>query len=251
MLKRLLDIVFSVVGLVFAAPVILPAMFLIWIQDLHSPLYIANRVGLNGSLFRMVKLRSMLVNADKAGIDSTSTKDPRITSVGQFIRNWKLDEISQLWNVLTGQMSLVGPRPNVQSETSRYTEVEKGLLTVKPGITDISSIVFSDEGEILKDSADPDLDYNRLIRPWKSRLGLLYIEHRSTRLDLALVAITVLAILSKPTALRLLDKIMVRIGSPDELRRIAMRQSALIPSAPPGASAPVTAADMYGQKALV
>ena len=126
----------------------------------------------------MVKIRSMIINADKTGVDSTSSDDMRITSVGKVIRKLKLDELSQLWNVLIGDMSLVGPRPNVKSETDLYTKIEKNLLNVKPGITDFSSIVFSDEGDILSGSDDPDLLYNQLIRPWKSRLSLFYIEKR-------------------------------------------------------------------------
>jgi lipopolysaccharide/colanic/teichoic acid biosynthesis glycosyltransferase len=108
----------------------------------------------------------------------------RITPVGQFIRGYKLDELTQLWNVLKGEMSLVGPRPNVKRETDLYTKVEKDLLTVKPGITDFASIVFSDEGEILSGQSDPDVSYNQLIRPGKSRLGLFYIKVRSIKTDI-------------------------------------------------------------------
>ena len=119
----------------------------------------------------MYKLRTMIINADSTGVDSTSSNDNRITSVGKFIRKFKIDEISQLINVLLGDMSLVGPRPNVLREILMYTDLEKELLTVKPGITDFASIVFSDEGEILSDSDDPDIDYNQLIRPGKGYLG--------------------------------------------------------------------------------
>ena len=102
-------------------------MFLVWRQDGHSPFYIAPRVGKGERIFRMVKLRSMVINADKSGVDSTSGNDSRITSVGHFIRRYKLDELTELWNVLLGDMSLVGPRPNVQRETNLYSEVEKEL----------------------------------------------------------------------------------------------------------------------------
>jgi len=107
----------------------------------------------------------MVVNADKSGVNSTSANDNRITAIGRFVRNFKLDEISQLWNVLLGDMSLAGPRLNVLNETDRYTPVERHLLDGRPGMTDIPSIVFSDEGAILENSDDPDLDYNWLIRP--------------------------------------------------------------------------------------
>lgn len=246
MLKRAIDVVLSALGLLAASPVLLPTMLLVWLQDYHSPFYIANRVGLRGRPFRMVKLRSMVVNADRSGVDSTSANDRRITAVGHFIRRFKLDELSQLWNVLTGDMSLVGPRPNVQSEVGRYTEEESGLLEARPGVTDISSIVFSDEGNILADSADPDLDYNRLIRPWKSRMGLLYIEKQSLAVDLALIGLTALAIVSKQRALALLTRLLRALDAPDELIEVAARQRALLPHPPPGAERPVIAADLYG-----
>ncbi len=113
MLKRSLDIVASALGLVVASPALLPALAAIWLQDRFSPFYIAPRVGKDGRPFHMVKLRSMVVGADRNGVVSTSAKDPRITAIGRFIRAYKLDELSQLWNVLVGHMSLVGPRPNV------------------------------------------------------------------------------------------------------------------------------------------
>src|SRR5258706_11897139 len=151
MFKRLFDVVLSFFGLAAASPVLVPTTIAVWLQDFHSPFYIAPRVGMGGRNFRMVKLRSMVINADRTGVDSTGAADRRITAVGRFIRRYKLDELTQLWNVLLGDMSLVGPRPNVKRETDLYTEVEKGLLAAQPGITDFSSIIFSDEGEILAD----------------------------------------------------------------------------------------------------
>ena len=112
-MKRLLDICVSLIGLLALSPVLLPVIFLVWRQDGHSPFYIAPRVGKGERIFRMVKLRSMVINADKSGVDSTSGNDSRITAVGHFIRRYKLDELTELWNVLLGDMSLVGPRPNV------------------------------------------------------------------------------------------------------------------------------------------
>ena len=150
MIKRLVDILASFFGLLITSPILLPVMFLIWKEDKKSPFYIAPRSGRNDMIFKMVKLRSMVVDADKSGVDSTSGNDMRITPIGHKIRRYKLDELIQLWNVLIGDMSLVGPRPNVKSETDLYTDIENGLLLVRPGITDFSSIVFSDEGEILE-----------------------------------------------------------------------------------------------------
>lgn len=246
MVKRLIDFFSSAFGLLLVAPVMLPVMLLVWLQDRHSPFYIADRAGYRGKIFRMVKLRSMVINADSSGVDSTSANDRRITAVGHFIRRFKLDELSQLWNVMIGDMSLVGPRPNVASEVARYTEEEMGLLEAKPGITDISSIVFSDEGDILSDSEDPDLDYNRLIRPWKSRLGLLYIEHQGFLLDMSLIALTILGIVSKRRALKALSSILRLLDAPDELIVIAARETELHPHAPPGAARPVVADDLGG-----
>lgn len=139
----------------------------------------------------MVKIRSMIVKADQTGVDSTAGDDKRITPVGHWIRQWKLDELSQLWNVVQGDMSLVGPRPNVPREVKNYTEAELGLLDIRPGITDISSIVFSDEGEILMGAEDPDLKYHQIIRPWKSRLGLLYVQQSRLIVDLKIIFLTI------------------------------------------------------------
>ena len=148
MLKRLFDVLSSAVILLLASPVLLVACFLVWRQDGHSPFYIAPRVARGGGTFQMVKLRSMVKNADKTGVDSTGANDMRITAIGHFIRRCKLDELTQLWNVIKGDMSLVGPRPNVKRETDLYTAQERNLLTVRPGITDFASIVFADEGDI-------------------------------------------------------------------------------------------------------
>jgi len=251
MLKRIIDISASAVGLLAAALVLVPAMLLIWLQDGRSPLYLAPRVGKDGRRFRMVKLRSMVVNADRTGVDSTSARDPRITAVGRVVRRFKLDELAQLWNVLVGDMSLVGPRPNVERETARYTAVERRLLSVRPGITDIASIVFSDLGEILKDSADANLDYNRLVRPWKSRLGIFYIDNGSVPLDLALIVLTGISIVSRPTALSLVARLLASAGAPDDLCRVARRSEPLRPCPPPGADRVVTEAEIAAPLASV
>ncbi len=239
-MKRVFDFGLSFLGLLIASPILLPVMFLIWIQDWHSPFYIAGRVGKGERPFKMVKLRSMVINADKSGVDSTSSNDKRITAVGRFVRNYKMDELAQLWNVLIGDMSLVGPRPNVKRETDLYTAEEKKLLIAKPGITDFSSIVFSDEGEILKDTSDPDIAYNQLIRPWKSKLGIFYIENRNFVIDLQLIYLTVVAILSKEKALKKVSKILERLKAPTELVQIALRDQPLVPTPPPGAKNIVT-----------
>ena len=239
-MKRSFDFLLALIGLILSSPILLPVIFLVWIQDWHSPFYIAPRVGKDGHLFKMLKLRSMIVDADKSGVDSTSSNDKRITGVGKFIRRYKLDELSQLWNVLIGDMSLVGPRPNVKRETDLYTNEEKKLLTVRPGITDFSSIVFSDEGDILKDQSDPDIAYNQLIRPGKSMLGIFYIEKRSFLIDIKLIYLTVIAIISKQKALESLGVILKNLGANDLLLNIAIRKQNLYPMPPPGTKNIVT-----------
>jgi len=234
MIKRPVDILASFFGLLITSPILLPVMFLVWKEDKKSPFYIAPRSGRNGTTFKMVKLRSMVVDADKSGVDSTSGNDMRITPIGHKIRRYKLDELIQLWNVLIGDMSLVGPRPNVKTETDLYTNVEKELLLVRPGITDFSSIVFSDEGEILEGREDPDLSYNQLIRPWKSRLGLAYIKNQSFLLDLQLIFYTVVAIISKPKALIWVAKKLNNLDVDADTVRVSKREVNLFPFPPPG-----------------
>lgn len=235
MIKRSFDIAAALLGLAAGSIVLVPAMLAVWLQDFRSPLYKAPRMGRDGRPFRMVKIRSMVSDADRTGVDSTSSRDARITRVGRIIRAYKLDELSQLWNVLTGEMSLVGPRPNVERETRLYTDVEKRLLSVRPGITDIASIVFADEGEILDGCDDPDIAYNQLIRPWKSRLGLFYIDHASFGLDLRIIGLTALAMVSRRAALTRVGKLLATLGAGDDLQRIADRGEPLAPLPPPGA----------------
>ena len=233
-MKRFFDITMAILGLITISPILLPVMFLVWRQDGHSPFYIAPRVGIKEREFNMVKLRSMIVDADKSGVDSTSASDARITKVGAFIRKSKLDEITQLWNVLMGDMSLVGPRPNVKAETDKYTHVEKKILNIKPGITDFASIVFSDEGDILDGKDDPDLAYNQLIRPWKSKLGLIYIEKHNFFLDLKLIFITLIAVISKRKALNSTVEILKKLNVDQNVINVSYRDTELVPAMPPG-----------------
>lgn len=233
-MKRLFDFIISFSALIIFSPLLLIVIFFVWINDFGNPFYIANRTGKYEKQFKMFKLRSMIVNADKSGVDSTSSNDMRITKIGKFIRKFKMDELSQLINVLLGDMSLVGPRPNVKRETDLYTKVEKKLLSVRPGITDISSIVFSDEGEILANSKDPDIDYNQLIRPGKGHLGLFYIENQSFLLDLMLIFITLITIFNRRFALVQLLKVLKKYNASHFLIKIAQRKEQLVPSPPPG-----------------
>jgi lipopolysaccharide/colanic/teichoic acid biosynthesis glycosyltransferase len=228
MSKRLMDMALSLALLALASPVILIAMLTVFAHDRRSPVYWAPRVGRGGRDFRMAKLRTMTVDADRRGGSSTSRSDSRITAPGRALRRWKIDELPQLWNVLVGQMSLVGPRPNVRrGGVDRYTTEELGLLEGRPGVTDLASIVFFDEEDILEGAPDPDACYDRLIRPWKSRLGLLYLSRRSLGIDLRIIALTALAIVSKRAALQGVDRILAGWGATDDLRSVCRREGPL------------------------
>ena len=240
MVKRIFDVVAGSFGLILLSPLLLPAIFLVWWQDKQSPFYVADRVGKDGRIFQMVKLRSMVMGADRNRVDSTAADDKRITPVGQFIRRFKLDELTQLWNVLLGSMSMVGPRPNVKRETDLYTAVELELLTVKPGITDFASIAFSDETDILKGSVDPNIAYNQLIRPGKNLLGLFYVQNQSIWMDVQLCILTALAILRRPWALGAMRRMLELLNASPELLTIAERRVALTPRPPPGSDQIVT-----------
>ena len=234
MIKRLFDIFISFFGLLFFSPILIIVIFLIWIEDKKSPFYITHRLGKGEKQFNMIKLRSMLVDADKSGVVSSSNNDMRITPIGHKIRKYKLDEFIQLWNVLNGDMSLVGPRPNVKDETDLYTDIEKKLLLVRPGITDFSSIVFSDEGEILEGKENPDLTYNQLIRPWKSRLGLIYINNQSFLLDIKIIIHTLVAIFSRQRALNWVVSQLKLFNVDSKVVKISKREQDLYPFPPPG-----------------
>jgi len=194
-LKRLFDILASAAALIVLAPLLGALAILIKGYDGGPVLYAGRRVGQNGKPFGMYKFRSMVLNADRIGGSSTPDDDPRITPIGRFLRRYKLDELPQLINVLKGEMSIVGPRPQVQWAVDLYTPEQRQVLSVPPGITDYASVRFPNEGEILKGSADPDRDYMEKIHPEKMRLSLEYVRSRSLRTDLQVIAQTFLAIL--------------------------------------------------------
>jgi len=242
--KRALDVFASALGLVLLSPLLLTLALIVWLEDYKSPFFIASRTGKADRPYRMIKFRSMTVGAHRTKVDSTAKNDPRITGIGRFMRKGKLDELPQLWNVLKGEMSLVGPRPNVNRETDIYTIEEKRLLSVRPGITDLASIVFSDEGEVLAGSADPDIRYNQLIRPWKSRLGLLYVERAgSIGLDLRIIWLTVKSAFDRRGALADVSKLVRDLGGEPKLCALALRSETLRPEPPPGATQIVTSRD--------
>ena len=186
-MKRLFDIVFSLLGLMLTTPILLILAILIKREDGGPVFYRGVRVGLHGNPFRIFKFRTMVVNAEKIGGSSTADDDPRITKIGKFIRKYKLDELPQLINVLKGEMSFVGPRPEVQHYVNMYTNEEKAILNVKPGITDWASMWNSDEGAILAGSTDAEKTYMEKIRPEKIRLQLKYVRKLSFFVDLKII----------------------------------------------------------------
>jgi lipopolysaccharide/colanic/teichoic acid biosynthesis glycosyltransferase len=183
-MKRLFDIVFALSGLLLLSPVLFLAAVCVKAGSSGPLFYRGWRAGRNGRPFRIFKYRTMVPNADKLGGAETADDDPRITKVGHFLRRFKLDEFPQLLNVLKGDMSFVGPRPEVLEEVARYTAEERQLLSVRPGITDWASIKFHHEGRILKGNGDPHETYHRVIRPEKVRLGLQYVRRNSLLIDI-------------------------------------------------------------------
>jgi lipopolysaccharide/colanic/teichoic acid biosynthesis glycosyltransferase len=233
-MKRVFDFAASLLAILLLTPAMTAIAFAIWIEDRHAPFYRGVRVARGGGRFHMLKFRSMFPDAWKSGVNSTSANDPRITRVGAWLRRCKLDELPQLWNVLAGQMSFVGPRPQVEADAALYTDQERRMLGARPGITDLSSIVFSDEGEILAGSRHPDLEYNRIIRPWKSRLVLLWLDHRSLWIDLRIVLLTAVALVSRERAIHGVVRILESWRADPMLVSVAGRRDPLPAWPPPG-----------------
>jgi len=197
MIKKTVDIIIASIGFIVLSPLLVWIAWRIFVED-HGPIfYRGERIGLLGKPFRIFKFRTMVVDAEKLGVSSTSDDDPRITRIGRVLRKYKLDELPQLINVLLGDMSLVGPRPEVKKFTDLYTEEEKAILTVRPGITDWASIWNPDEGALLAGSSDPDKDYLEKIRPEKIRLQLKYVSEQSFLTDIRIIILTLKTILMK------------------------------------------------------
>lgn len=176
---RFFDIVFSIIGLVLLSPLFTVLYLLIRIESQGGGFYSQERIGKNGKPFKLFKFRSMRIGSDKKGLITIGEKDNRITKTGFILRKYKLDELPQLWNVFIGDMSLVGPRPEVKKYTDLYTEEQKQVLQVRPGITDWASIKYVDENKILGESKDPDDAYVNLIMPNKIKLNMVYIQHQT------------------------------------------------------------------------
>ncbi len=191
---RFFDFILSLVGLVVLAPIFI--VLAIWIKiDSKGPVFYKQvRVGQNGIDFGLFKFRSMVVDADKKGLITVGGRDPRITRSGYFIRKYKLDELPQLINVLVGDMSLVGPRPEVRKYVDLYTDEQQKVLSVKPGITDYASIEYMDENEILGKSSDPEKTYIEEIMLEKIKYNMKYINNKNLFEYFKIILLTVLKI---------------------------------------------------------
>lgn len=184
--KRLTDIGLSVAAVLILAPVMLLIAAVIKAESPGSVFYRGERAGRNGRVFRILKFRSMVMDAERKGGFSTAIDDPRLTGTGRFIRKYKLDELPQFINVLLGDMSLVGPRPQVLFYTSKYVGDELLILSVRPGITDIASLYFSDMDSVLG-TGDVDTRYLAEVEPVKNRLRLRYVREQSYLLDIRIL----------------------------------------------------------------
>jgi len=206
MLKRALDLTISAPAALLSAPFLALILVYVWLQDRKNPLYVSYRIGKDHQPFRLFKVRTMVVGADRTGVDTTIKGDPRLLPFADILRRYKLDELPQFWNVISGHMSLVGPRPNVAREVEKYSLDEQRLLEIKPGLTDFASIVFSDLSERLAGQKDANLAYETLIRPAKSCLSLFYVDNHNIRMDVVLIVATAVSIVSKKSAIHLITE---------------------------------------------
>ena len=193
-MKRSFDLILSLLGLIVLAPVFAAVAAAIKIESAGPMFYRGLRAGRYGKAFRIFKFRTMVEDAEALGSASTPEDDQRITRAGRFLRKLKLDELPQLLNVLRGEMSLVGPRPQVPWAVEQYTPEERTILKVRPGITDPASVRFRNESEILRGSADPDKDYFEKIHPEKMRLSIEYVQKQSFLLDCKILLQTMAAV---------------------------------------------------------
>lgn len=214
----------SALFLVAFSPVLIAAALAKFFEDGSNPFYVSQRVGLGGRAFSLIKIRTMAVGSHTTGVDTTVAQDPRVTRVGRVLRASKIDELPQLLNVLLGDMRIVGPRPNVPREVAKYTTPEQLLLSVPPGLTDLASIAFFDLAERLSGALDANRAYEVHIRPYKSRLGILYAQHHGWALDAVIVFLTLLNFASRRLSLRALILIVRRLeGKGDrELERVIL-----------------------------
>jgi lipopolysaccharide/colanic/teichoic acid biosynthesis glycosyltransferase len=186
-IKRSFDFLVALAALLVVSPVLLVLALIIKLTSAGPVFYRGVRIGRHGVPFRIFKFRTMVSNAENLGGSATAEDDPRITPIGRFIRRHKLDEFPQFMNVLLGDMSLVGPRPEVNKYVDMYSEEEKAILDIRPGITDWASIWNSNEAAVLEGSTDPEKTYEELIRPTKLALQLFYVRNQSLSVDVKIL----------------------------------------------------------------
>lgn len=196
-MKRLFDIAVSLVVLVIGFPFALIVAAIIVADSPSGVFYVQNRVGRGNTDFRLLKFRTMRTDADKSGLLTVGGRDPRTTRVGRFLRKYKIDEFPQFLNILAGDMSVVGPRPEVRKYVDMYSPEQMKVLSVRPGLTDYASIKYVDENEILAKSDDPEQTYINVIMPDKLRLNIEYIEKMSMKEDLRIMFMTISAVFRK------------------------------------------------------
>ena len=196
-MKRLFDILFSLFILLFFLPFGIVLSLLIIFESKGGVFYKQERIGKNGIPFYLLKFRSMRTDADKLGKLTVGMRDPRITKIGYFIRKFKLDEFPQFINVLKGEMSIVGPRPDVKEYVDFYTDEQRTILLVKPGITDYASLEYFEESDLLAQSSHPEKTYIEEIMPAKIKLNQKYIANPTLLVDLKIIFLTAKRILVK------------------------------------------------------
>ena len=187
MAKRLFDLIIAWLGLILLSPFLVLVAVLVALSSSGPVFFLQERVGLNGRTFMLFKFRSMRPASESKGQLTVGNRDPRVTTIGYYLRKYKLDEIPQLINVLKGEMSLVGPRPEVPKYVAMYNEKQRKVLSVRPGITDLASIAYRNENEILAESDNPEQTYIDEVMPDKLALNLEYVRRRSLVYDLQLI----------------------------------------------------------------
>ncbi|HOS47733.1 MAG TPA: sugar transferase [Bacteroidia bacterium] len=194
-MKRLFDLVIALPLLILVSPILLVIAVLIKLNSKGPIFFLQQRVGLNGADFFIYKFRTMQIGADKMGLLTVGGRDPRVTSVGYFLRKYKLDELPQLINVVNGTMSLVGPRPEVRKYVDLYNSDQRMVLNAKPGITDYASIEYADENNLLASSENPERTYIDEIMPAKLKLNMKYIAEQGVITDIKIIFSTVMRVI--------------------------------------------------------
>ncbi len=188
---RVFDIIMALIGMIFFSPIFVIIIFLVKIGPGEESLYSQERVGRNSHIFRLYKFRTMVVNAEQIGSSVTTGKDPRITKIGRLLRKSKLDELPQLWNVLKGDMSFVGPRPDVPEIVNNYNSEMRRILEARPGITSNATLHLRNEEDLLSLSNDPDRAYDKIFVPAKVRLAMKHVDRKSFLFDFGILLQTV------------------------------------------------------------